>query len=249
MFLRGCSHSLQDASGAKGALGSVAAGDEAALPNVPYQLGYALREVGVDFQVRILVYLYRSSICFVIAMKMPDRRMQRCARRRARSDPKWIPSARRALLSFARVSGGRSGREYPWGLCNSVARVCLLQELGEAAQARAGRQHSFEFLQQGEQAWQPAFLTSIDHQPSTQGGTPTFAMGPAGRVPHPEPPPFNADEESATPLSEVCLYAFPASFSLQSHARSSPLLLTLMGMCSLILMHVGVTQTSSQGLC
>ena len=35
----------------RGASGSVAAGEEAALPAVPYQLGYALRDVSVDFQV------------------------------------------------------------------------------------------------------------------------------------------------------------------------------------------------------
>ena len=43
----------------------------------------------------------------------------------------------------------------------------MAQEVGEAARARAGRAGSFAFLQPGqEQLWQPAFLTSIDHQPS-----------------------------------------------------------------------------------
>ena len=42
---------MQDASGLRGASCLVAAGEEAALPAVPYQLGYAIRDVGVDFQV------------------------------------------------------------------------------------------------------------------------------------------------------------------------------------------------------
>jgi len=50
---------MQDASGSRGSSGSVAAGDEAALPAVPYQLGYALRDVGVDFQVHGLLEDYR----------------------------------------------------------------------------------------------------------------------------------------------------------------------------------------------
>jgi len=49
---------MQDASGSRGSSGSVAAGDEAALPAVPYQLGYALRDVGVDFQVHGLLKGY-----------------------------------------------------------------------------------------------------------------------------------------------------------------------------------------------
>ena len=42
---------LQDASGMRGASSLVAAGEEAALPAVPYQLGYAPKDLGVDFQV------------------------------------------------------------------------------------------------------------------------------------------------------------------------------------------------------
>ena len=44
-------HAMQESFVSRGASGSVAAGEEAALPAVPYQLGYALRDVSVDFQV------------------------------------------------------------------------------------------------------------------------------------------------------------------------------------------------------
>ena len=46
---------VQDASGLRGASCLVAAGDEAALHAVPYQLGYASRDIGVDFQVNHLL--------------------------------------------------------------------------------------------------------------------------------------------------------------------------------------------------
>lgn len=44
-------HAMQESFGSRGTSGSVATGEEAALPAVAYQLGYALRDVGVDFQV------------------------------------------------------------------------------------------------------------------------------------------------------------------------------------------------------
>lgn len=42
---------VQDASGLRGASSLVAAGEDAALTAVTYQLGYAIKDVGVDFQV------------------------------------------------------------------------------------------------------------------------------------------------------------------------------------------------------
>ena len=51
-LLRNYRTELQDASGLRGASSLVAAGEEAALPAVPYQLGYATKDVEVDFQVR-----------------------------------------------------------------------------------------------------------------------------------------------------------------------------------------------------
>ena len=41
----------QEAYGPRGTSGSVAAGEEAALTSVAYQLGYTVKDVGVDFQV------------------------------------------------------------------------------------------------------------------------------------------------------------------------------------------------------
>ncbi len=59
----------QDASGLRGASCLVAAGEEAALPAVPYQLGYAIRDVGVDFQV-------------ISPCKLPDVLAVQCFQRR-----------------------------------------------------------------------------------------------------------------------------------------------------------------------
>ena len=42
---------MQEAYGHRGTSGSVAAGEEATLTSVAYQLGYTVKDVGVDFQV------------------------------------------------------------------------------------------------------------------------------------------------------------------------------------------------------
>ncbi len=89
-----------------------------------------------------------------------------------------------------------------------------MQELGEDAKARAGRQYSFSFLQQhGEQLWQPAFLTSIDHQPSQPPPTPRLAnprAAPDGPEQHHERMEqqhqqqlASLEEDTPTPFSEV----------------------------------------------
>ena len=87
-----------------------------------------------------------------------------------------------------------------------------MQELGDAAKARAGRQQSFTFLQAGEQLWQPAFLTSIDHQPSQHPPTPKLgAASSAGVQQPPQQQPqeqhkqrlATLEEDTPTPLSEV----------------------------------------------
>lgn len=94
-----------------------------------------------------------------------------------------------------------------------------MQELGEDAKARAGRQHSFSFLQQhGEQLWQPAFLTSIDHQPSQPPPTPRLAnprAAPGGPEQHPDRPEqrqqqlASLEEDTPTPFSEVSFLGHP----------------------------------------
>lgn len=92
-----------------------------------------------------------------------------------------------------------------------------MQELADADKARAGRQHSFTFLQAGEQLWQPAFLTSIDHLPSQH--TPKLGVSsnagstqPPQQQPQPQPQPqeqhkqrlTTLEEDTPTPFSEVC---------------------------------------------
>ena len=42
---------MQEAYGPRGTSGSVAAGEEATLTSVAYQLGYTVKDAGVDFQV------------------------------------------------------------------------------------------------------------------------------------------------------------------------------------------------------
>lgn len=87
-----------------------------------------------------------------------------------------------------------------------------MQELGNSAKARAGRQHSFSFLQAGEQLWQPAFLTSIDHQPSQHPPTPKLGVSSnAGSSQPPQQQPqeqhkqrlTTLEEDTPTPFSEV----------------------------------------------
>ena len=69
-------NAVQDASGSRGASCLVAAGEEAALPAVPYQLGYAIRDVGVDFQV---ISLFRAARCFIcIALRGADVDLKPC---------------------------------------------------------------------------------------------------------------------------------------------------------------------------
>ena len=88
-----------------------------------------------------------------------------------------------------------------------------MQELGDAEKARGSRQHSFTFLQQGAQQWQPAFLTSIDHMPSQlPRGPPTPKLAMSSNGPQ-QPLELLSDqteqrlstleEDTATPFSEV----------------------------------------------
>ena len=111
-----------------------------------------------------------------------------------------------------------------------ISMFRCMQELGEDAKARAGRQHSFSFLQQhGEQLWQPAFLTSIDHQPSQPPPTPRLAnprAAPDGPEQHSErleqqqqqqqiP---SLEEDTPTPFSEVSFLGHPhLSEEVQDH--------------------------------
>ena len=94
-----------------------------------------------------------------------------------------------------------------------------MQELADADKVRAGRQHSFTFLQAGEQLWQPAFLTSIDHQPSMHPPTPKLGSSSTAGAARPPPPQqqpqpqlqeqpkqrlTTLEEDTPTPFSEVC---------------------------------------------
>ena len=80
-----------------------------------------------------------------------------------------------------------------------------VQELGREGEAGgSGKGFAFQQLEGDGQAWQPAFLTSIDHRPSVTAETPTFP--PPALSQDADDPGEAADEDGAdaiTPLSEV----------------------------------------------
>ncbi|EIE18927.1 hypothetical protein COCSUDRAFT_49110 [Coccomyxa subellipsoidea C-169] len=106
--------------------------------------------------------------------------------------PAWDPSERRGGVGS--VAAGDDAEQ--------------AAELGREGEAGgSGKGFAFQQLEGDGQAWQPAFLTSIDHRPSVTAETPTFP--PPALSQDADDPGEAADEDGAdaiTPLSEMTLH-------------------------------------------